>query len=92
MHTAPENSVIVFGVLQPDGTIRLDHPPAMSPGPIQITLRSVPPQRERLPDLSVEDPSVPAPFELPRGECTWKVEPIRVLQRLPDPFQNVEIA
>ncbi len=84
METVPTDFVIVFGILQPDGTVQLDHPPEMPPGRIQLTIRPLPPQRERLPDLPTDDDSVPPPFDLPRLEITGVVQPIRVLQRLPD--------
>jgi len=90
MPTAPNNSVIVFGVLQPDGTVRLDHPPALPPGPIQITIRPVPRQRERLPDLPLEDTSELPPFDLPRAGVAQEVQPVRVLERLPDPYHSAE--
>lgn len=90
--TVSTNSVVVLGMLQPDGTIRLDHPPALPPGPMEVTLRPIRQQRERLPDLPFDDSSAPPPCDLPRDGTARPIQPIRVLQRLPDPIQSVDFA
>ena len=92
MQLAPGNSVVVYGILQRDGTVRLDRPLGIQPGPIELTIRPIPPRSERLPDLPFDDLCEAPPFDLPRSGVTWAVQPIRVLQRLPDPVQSVEVA
>jgi hypothetical protein len=91
MQTAATDPVVLFGILQPDGTVRLDHPPTMPAGPVQITIRPID-QRERLPDLPVDDSSVPPPLDLPRLRFTRVVQLIRLAERLPDPLESVEVA
>jgi hypothetical protein len=90
MQTAPNNSMEMFGILHPDGTIRLDHPPEMAPGPVQITIRSVAQLGDRVPDFPIDDPSVLPPLDLPRMGITQIVHPIPVTQRLPDPIDSAE--
>ena len=92
MQTTFANSVVLFGVLQPDGTLRLDQPPEIPPGPVQVTIRAVAQPRERIPDLPIEDPSAPPPFDLPRLGTMRAVQPIPVEHRLPDPVQSAEVA
>jgi hypothetical protein len=92
MQTAPANSVVVFGILQDDGIVRLDYPPEMRPGRVQITIRAIAQSRERLPDLPIEDSSESPPFELPRIGITRVVQPVRVAERLPDPLDDAEVA
>jgi hypothetical protein len=91
MQTPPTDPEVAFGFLQADGTIRLDRPPQMPPGPIQIVIRSTSRPHERLPDFPLDDASLSPTFvELPRSGVTQTVQPVRVLQRLPNPFQSVE--
>lgn len=85
MQTPSTESVVMFGVLQADGTVRLDYAPPMPPGPIQVTIRAASRPIERLPDLPVEDSSLLPPVDLPRFGGTCEVRPVRILQRFPDP-------
>jgi hypothetical protein len=91
MQTAPSNSLVVFGILQSDGTVRLDRPPEIPPGPVQITIRPIGQAQERIPDLPVEDLSVPTPFDLPRTGIMRVVQTSRVAERLPELLQIAEV-
>jgi hypothetical protein len=92
MHAVPVNPVVVFGILQPDGTVRLDRPPQLPPGPVQITICPVVESRERIPDFPASDTSLPPPFDLPRIGTVRVVQPTRVAHRLPDPVEMTEVA
>lgn len=91
MQTPFTDSVVVFGILGADGTVRLDFAPPMPPGRIQLTIRPASRPHERLPDLPVEDSSPAPPLDLPRFGVIQEVRPIQVLHRLPD-FQSTEAA
>jgi hypothetical protein len=91
MQSVPINSEIVFGVLQSDGTVRLDHPSNLPPGPVQITIRAIGHPRERIADQAIEEPFVRPPIELPRIGITRIVHPVNITERLPDLFQIDEV-
>jgi hypothetical protein len=91
MQTSSTDSVIVFGTLQPDGTVRLDSLPSMPPGPIQVTIRRVQ-RNKRLHDFPVDESAVSTPLDLPRLGTTRMVEPVRIFQHFPDLPQNIEAA
>jgi hypothetical protein len=85
-------SIVVFGVLESDGTVRLEHPLDIPSGPMQVTLRPISRHHERLPDLPIQDECILPPCELPRSGFTQLVRPIYVPQRLPDPLFDDEMA
>src|SRR5690606_23400530 len=87
----PADSIVVFGVLQPDGSVSLDQPLAMSPGPVQLTIRPVSNPRERLPDPPIEDEFVMPPCEFPRSEIIREVQTVRIPERLPDALDTFEV-
>lgn len=91
MQPSPTNTVIVFGTLHPDGTIRLDPLPPMPPGPVQVTIRRVQ-SHQRLPDSPVDDLENTPPVDLPRMGALRSVDPVRVVEHLPDPLQSIEAA
>ena len=92
MQLLPITPVVVSGILLPDGTVQLDRPLEMQPGPVEVSVRPIPPQSDRLPDLPIEDSSVSPTFEMPRSGVALGLQPIRILQRLPDPIQSLEVA
>jgi hypothetical protein len=86
MDTSYTDSVVVFGMLQPDGTLRLDESPGVPPGRMEVTLRPVSRQKVRLPDPPLEDLCIAPPCELPRLGVTSLVHPVPIFERLPDPI------
>jgi hypothetical protein len=92
MQSAPANSVIILGILQDDGIVRLDHLPEMRPGRVQITMSAIAAPRDRIPDPPLEDSSGPPAFDLPRIGITRIVQPFRVGERLPDSLEGGEVA
>lgn len=86
MNTSFTDPVVVYGMLQADGTLRLDNPPGVPPGRMEVTLRPVSPQRARLPQPPIEDMCVAPPFELPRSSNSKHVDSAPIFERLPDPI------
>jgi hypothetical protein len=86
MNTPPTSPVVAFGVLQADGTVRLNQPLAMPPGPSQMAIRPVTEPVERVPDLVVDDFIQPVSCNLPRLSAMQDIQPTHVLERLPDPL------
>ncbi len=80
--------ITIDGTIKPDGSIELNQPSSLPPGPVQITLRRIPitlPTEEiRRPDGPWSDENITVPFDLPRlGES----RPVRTRPgtlRLPD--------
>ncbi len=81
-------SIVLDGLLKPDGTLEFDAAPRLPPGRVRITLQFLEQGRaeaERLPDTPWVDDSISAPFDLPRpGVVEW-VCPRTVAERLPEP-------
>ncbi len=83
------SSIVVQGLLNPDGTITLETIPELSPGPVKVTVEPLTTKAgpsPRLPDEPFEDQSIPAPFDLTRPENLQRVVPKQVAERLPDPM------
>ncbi len=85
-------SIVLDGLLKPDGTLVFDAPPPLPPGRVRITLQQFENSRagkERLPDPPQIDESISAPCDLPRprGE---RVEPRVVQERLPDRLEGLQ--
>jgi hypothetical protein len=62
-------SIVLDGLLKPDGTLVFDAPPPLPPGRVRITLQQLENSRagkERLPDPAQIDESISAPYDLPR--------------------------
>lgn len=82
--------ITIAGTIQPDGSLQLDEPANLPPGPVQVTLRSIqtalPGETQRLPDGPWPDESIPAPFDLPRYGPSRRVCARRGTERLPDPI------
>jgi hypothetical protein len=77
------------GILDADGTIHLDHPPDVRPGPVQVAVR--PAARDfMLPDLPWPDECVPAPCDLPLLGPREPVTLREVDDWLPDPHDVEE--
>ncbi len=80
--------ITIDGTIKPDGSIELNHPSNLPPGPVKITLRRIPirlsTEEIRLPDGPWSDENIPTPFDLTRlGES----RPVRTragTRRLPD--------
>lgn len=81
--------VTVLGRIQPDGSLQLDEPVDLPPGPIEVTLRRIPAQAstelKRLPDEPWLDECISPPFDLPHPEGGRPVQVHRGGVRLPDP-------
>jgi hypothetical protein len=78
--------ITIAGMIRPDGSLELEQQPNLPPGPVQVTLRSIPvaTRMPRRPDEPWPDESVPAPFDLPRPAPARRVHPRRATLRLPD--------
>lgn len=84
---------IYDGVLDADGTIRLDHPPELPPGPVQVTLRArIAPDKydPLLPDPPWPDESIPPPCDLPIFGPRERVTLREIDMLLPDPLLDVD--
>ena len=79
--------IVLNGVLNADGSLKLDHRPELPPGRVRVTLQLLP-EALRLPDPPWNDESVPAPFDLPRFGTAERVLPRLAGERLPDPFES----
>ena len=81
--------ITVAGTIKPDGSLQLDEPANFPPGPVQVTLRSIPTtlpsEAPRRPDGPWSDESISAPFDLPRPAQARPVHTRRGTLRLPDP-------
>lgn len=86
--------ITVPGTIKPDGSLQLDQPANLPPGPVQVTLRSTPTtlqcETPRQPDGPWSDESVSAPFDLPRPAQARRVRTRRGTLRLPDPVFAAE--
>ncbi|MGO8676206.1 MAG: hypothetical protein ACLQVX_10095 [Limisphaerales bacterium] len=83
------SSVVLEGVLTPDGTVALKGRPALPPGRVRVRLESMPEpgsESERLPDAPWHDENVAAPFDLPQPSTIEHVTPREVNERLPERF------
>ena len=80
-------SILLDGLLKPDGTLELIGRPALPPGPVRVRLEAAPwvgrPQ-ERLPDHPWLDENIPAPFDLRRPLSVERVQVRQVTERLPE--------
>lgn len=86
---AVSSTITLTGILKPDGTLELEKPPELPPGPVRVTLQVISKEEsrsERLPDLPILDVNIPAPFDLPRPGKPERVEPRQAKERLPEPF------
>ena len=81
--------ITIEGTIKPDGSIELDQPSNLPPGPVQITLRRIPAtlpsEISRQPDGPWPDESISAPFDLPRTGQSRTVRTRVGTLRLPDP-------
>jgi hypothetical protein len=85
------STIVLDGLLKPDGTVQLDAPPRLPPGRVRVTLQRLeeaPRETVRLPDTPWIDESVPAPCDLQRPAGT-RIEPRAVHERLPEPLQTL---
>ncbi len=85
-------SIVLDGLLKPDGTVVLDASPQLTPGRVRVTLQRLDDkhaEKERLPDLPWNDESISAPCDLPYpiGE---RVEPRVVEEQLPDLLDGLQ--
>ncbi len=88
---AQNSHVVLEGILKPDGTLELDGRPALPPGRVRVSLQSITSAtREHLPDPPWPDESIPAPFDLPLASKSKPVEPVKVAELLPEPFEWTE--
>jgi hypothetical protein len=81
------------GVLAADGTIHLDHPPEIDPGPVRVTLRPRPTRAASdllLPDPPWPDESIPAPCDLPLLGPRKRIFPRKGRMPLPDPLPPID--
>lgn len=85
-------ALVFDGNLNSDGTIQLDRQPGISPGPVQVVLRPLPPESgiACVPDGPWPDEAISAPFDLPRPEMRERVYPRQGTDRLPDPLTDTE--
>jgi hypothetical protein len=80
-------SIVLDGLLKPDGTLELIGRPELPPGPVLVRLEAAPRldrTDERLPDRPWLDESVPAPFDLRRPLGAERVQVRQVTERLPE--------
>jgi len=80
-------SLVIDGMLKPDGIVQLDAPPQLRLGRVRVTLQPLAEGQtapERLPDAPWMDESIPAPFDLPRSGACRRVRPRVVAERLPE--------
>ena len=89
---------VIAGIILPDGSLQLAHAIGLPPGPVQVVLRQIESPTEcrpttpaetitaydRLPDL-LEDPCIPAPYDLPRDGPFVRIYPRYVEEYLPEP-------
>jgi len=83
------DSVVLNGLLKPDGIIQLDYPPHLPAGRVRVRLEPVldgARHSERLPDRPWADSALPAPVDLPQPEPVAVLQPRMVRERLPEPF------
>ena len=80
--------ITIDGIIKPDGSIELNQPSSLPPGPVQITLRRIPitlpTEDSRRPDGPWPDESITAPFDLPRLVESRSVRVRIGTLRLPD--------
>jgi hypothetical protein len=87
------SSIVLDGLLKPDGTLQFDIPPCLPPGRVRVTLQPLGEGVtgvERLPDVPWPDESIPAPFDLPRPDEVERVQPRAVAERLPEPLEWIQ--
>ncbi len=92
---ASELTLVINGNLLSDGTIQLDRPPPISPGRVQITMRSLSQSEAAnvcIPDGPWLDEAVSAPFDLPFAGVPRRVHPRQAHDLLPDPLPGDEDA
>ncbi len=85
--------LVYDGILEADGTIHLDRPPEVPPGPVQVTLRARIANGKNdplLPDPPWPDESISAPCDLPLLGPREHVELREVDVWLPDPHDVEE--
>ena len=90
---AANATIVLEGVLKPDGTLELWSRPALPPGRVRVTLEAAPVAgctSEVLPDPPWPEDSVSAPFDLPLPHPPEPVEARPVAELLPDPFEWTE--
>ena len=83
-------SIILEGELKSNGTLELWSPPAWPPGPVRVTLESLPGAIGKAalrPDPPWPDESISAPFDLPMPGNARPIVARRVAEVLPAPFE-----
>jgi hypothetical protein len=83
-------SIVLEGLLKPDGTLELRGRPVFPPGRVRVTLEAIkehPVPRERLPEPPWREESIPAPFDLPPPLRVKGVQAHEAAERPPDPLQ-----
>jgi hypothetical protein len=81
-------SIVINGLLRPDGTLELETTPKLPPGRVRVTLQPLGEgcaDSERLPDPPWQDEAISAPFDLPRTGRAMRVQPRIIAERLPEP-------
>jgi hypothetical protein len=81
------SSVVLEGVLKPDGTVEFESRPALPPGRVRVIIERLPAPTggvERVPDSPWPDDTVPAPCDLPRPSVAQRIEPRAARERLPE--------
>jgi hypothetical protein len=89
------STIVLEGLLKPDGSLELRNPPVFPPGRVRVTLEALPgptAEAERWPDPPWPEESVPAPFDLPPPLRAERVQARQVTERLPDPFPWIDEA
>jgi hypothetical protein len=91
---ATHSSIVLEGVLKPDGTLELWSQPALPPGRVRVTLEATTATGSMLPELRPDSPwrdeSVPAPVDLPMPSPSEPIEAREVAELLPEPFAWAE--
>jgi hypothetical protein len=80
-------SIVLDGLLKPDGTLELIGRPGLPPGPVRVRLEAAPwvgCTVERWPDHPWLDENIPAPFDLRRPLGGERVQIRQVTERLPE--------